>query len=315
VRAAKNSAKEISAVSFPNTAVLDTVIGAAPGPDGNIPISVTVSRNTAVNSLAPKITHKGVSITPPGGTAKTANPCTDLPRNFSVPQTYRITAEDGSTKDYTVSVHIAGGGSAVITGFVFKPENNSALALQAVGYVDQTNYTIAVTLPRSLGSIPTDLKPIITYIGASITPQGGTGQTSNPFTDSGRDFSGSFVYTVTAQDGTSQDYTVTVTFEAQNLGLSVTFLGIEDPDLLSSSFNQSTGIVSLTLTGTGYTSPYEWRLDGRKLNVSGTEPRLELRASSLGPGQHEIVVTVVKTGVPPGYPTHYTNKVYFSVHE
>jgi hypothetical protein len=323
VQVKKNSAKEISAISFPNVGVLETVIGAVPGPDGKIPISVTVSGNTSISSLSPKITHTGASITPPGGTAQVSNPYTGSPRNFSSPQSYRITAEDGSTRDYSVSVHIEGGGSAVITGFIFKPSgtgigSNSGLAVQAVGAINQTDYTIYVVLPRTAGLY---LIPTITYIGKSIKTPDGSIQTANPFTDSNRNFSTSvsspLKYTVMAQDGvTTQDYWVTVTYEEENLKPDIIFLGIEDPDLLRTSFDQSTGIISLTLiTGGEYTSPYEWRLDGRKLNVSSTESRLELGTSGLTPGQHEIVVTVTKTGGPLGYPTHYTNKVYFLVQE
>jgi hypothetical protein len=315
VQAGKNSAKEISAITFPNTGVLDTVIGAAPGPDGKIPISVTVSQNTSISSLAPKITHTGASITPPGGGAYTTpNPYTDISRNFSTPQTYQITAEDGSTKDYAVSVHISGGGSAVITGFVFKPENNSVLAAQTVGAIDQTNCTITVALPRSVGSvIPASLRPTITYIGASIAPPGGTAQTSpNPYTDSGRNFSGPLVYRVTALDGTFQDYTVTVVFEEQNLGVAITFQGITDPQLISESYNQGTGIITLILNPPSpYGPPYKWRLDGKPLNVSTTEPRLELQTSGLQPGQHEIVVAVHNSDDN----LNYTNKVYFMVSE
>jgi hypothetical protein len=321
-----NGAKEITALSFPGAGVEETVIGSVPGPDGKIPVSVTVTQNTNINSLTPKITHTGVSITPPGETAQAVSPYTGSPRNFANPQTYRITAEDGSIKDYTVSVHISGGGSAVITGFVFKPADNPALAVQAAGAIDQNGDTIAVVLPRSLGStILNGLKPAVTYIGKSITPPAGTAQTANPSTDSvARNFSGSVVtpliYTVTSLDGTvTRVYRVTVTFEEQNLGLSVTFLGITDPNLLSADFNQSLGILTLMIDTSavtpenpgGYLSPYEWRLDGVKLNASGTAPQLELPVSGLQPGQHEIVVVVIGKDDH----LHYTNKVYFLVHE
>jgi hypothetical protein len=68
-------------------------------------------------------------------------------------------------------------------------------------------------------------------------------------------------------------------------------------------------------TGGGYISPYEWYLNGRKLNVSATEPRLDLQTAGLQAGQHEIVVVVTKTGDATGSPTHYTNKVYFMINE
>jgi hypothetical protein len=310
VLAGLNTAKEITVFSFPDVGVLETVIGSIPGADRKIPISVTVSPSTVLSSLKPQITHTGQSITPPGGTAQTSpNPYNDISRNFSGPQTYRITAEDGSFKDYAVSVHVSNDSSKVITGFVFN-------SVPAVGSIDQNARTIDVVIPHSAASSISGLAPSITYIGASITPQAGLPQTANPFTDSAQNFSGPRDYTVTAVDGSSQTYTVSVSVAEQNLGLVDNFIGITDPDLITTSFDQSTGILTLTLAaGTGYTAPYEWYLNGQKLNVSGTEPRLSLHTGGLQPGQHEIVVVVTKSNAASGYPSHYTNKVYFMVHE
>jgi hypothetical protein len=321
VLAGLNSAKEITAISFPGIGVLDTVIGSIPGPDGKIPISVTVSPNTVITSLSPQITHTGESITPPGGTARTSpKPYADSARNFAGPQTYRITAEDGSVKDYAVSVYVSNNSSKVITGFVFKSVPAETSNVQAVGYIDQNAHTISVYLPAAAKahnpSVLDSLSGVITYIGASVTPSGGSLQTANPLTDQARSFAVPQVYTVSASDGSSQDYTVTVSFEEQNLGLSLSFLGISDPSLITEKFNQSTGVLTLTLAAGGvYVQPYEWYLNGRKLNVSSTEPRLDLQTAGLQPGQHEIVVVVTKTGVAGLLPTHYTNKVYFMIHE
>jgi hypothetical protein len=306
VHAKAAGTKEITAISFPGTAVLDTVIGAIPGPDGKIPIFVTVSGGTNPASLRADITHTGKSISPGSGSVL----------NFQNPVSYRVTAEDGSTKDYSVSVHRSISDAKIITGFTFNSVplgNNTTTA--AVGQIDQKLHTIEVVVPRS--AVRSSLAPTLTYIGASITPPGGTAQTANPYTDSPRNFTGSQVYKVTATDGSAQDYTVTVDFEEQNTNVSVTFQGITDPALLSTSFSQSAGIVSLVLTvSPSYGAPYEWYLDGRRLNVSGTEPRLDLSTAGLQPGQHEVVVVVTKTaGVAAGYPTHYTNKVYFLVQE
>jgi hypothetical protein len=311
----RNSAKEISAISFPGLGVLETVIGSVPGSDGHIPISVRVSQNTSsLEGIVPTITHTGVSISPGPGTAQ----------NFSGPVFYRVSAEDGSTKDYAVSVHVEGG--AVITGFVFNLALNSSLTKQVVGSINQAEYTILAVLPYGTDpDVLTDLVPTITYIGANIKPQGGAESTVNPFNDdTGRNFSGSvdtpLVYTVATADSVTQDYTVTVTIAASNF--TIDYSGLSDPGLLSDSYDQSTGILTLKLnldpdgnSVPDYEAPFEWVLDGKTLAVSSSEPRLALQTSGLKPGQHEIVVVVTKIGVLPPYPSHYTNKVYFMVQE
>jgi hypothetical protein len=304
VTAGQSSAKEITAFSFPGAGVLDTIIGSVPGPDGKIPISITVSRNTAVDALKPSVTHTGKTISPAPGTVL----------DFRTPVSYQVTAEDGSTKDYTVSVHISGGGNKIITAFIFKAVPLSGgSAVQAVGAIDQDTHTIEVILPASAAGSRASLAPTVSYIGASLTPPAGQAQTANPLTDVPRNFTGPLTYRVNAADGTSQAYTVRVTMSEQNVGGTVTFRGISDPDLIRTSFDQSTGTLTLTLnTVSGYGPPYEWYLDGGKLGVSNTEPRLTLRTADLQPGQHEVVVVVAKTG---SGLVHYTNRVYFLVNE
>jgi hypothetical protein len=308
VQPEKDNAKEITVFTFPDAGVLETVIGSVPGPGGKIPISVTLAPNTGPGilvSLAPAITHTGKTISPETGT----------PGDFRTPVSYRVTAENGTTKDYSVSVHISGNSSAVITGFVFKPADNSSLAALVVGAIDQDTYDIDVVLPRS-SALSDSLKPAITYIGASITPPDSvTPETAKPFTDSARSFDTSppRIYTVTAADGSAVEYTVHVSLEEENLGLSVTFLPIEELDFVTQSFDQNTGIITLTLDTSDLepNSPYEWRLDGVRLPVSDTESRLELLVAGFKPGRHEIVAIVKKDADD----RYYTNKVYFLVEE
>jgi hypothetical protein len=169
--------------------------------------------------------------------------------------------------------------------------------------------------------MPTGLTPVITYLGASIRHAGDSEQTDNPLTDAPRDFSNSedtpVPYTVTAGD-VEQQYEVIVTFEQQNLGLSVSFLEITDPGLITESFDQSTGLLTLTInddTSTlwnpgGYEPPYVWRLDGVKLNASSTANIFTLNVNDYGPGQYEL--TLVTVGADDHQP--YTNKIKFMVH-
>jgi hypothetical protein len=79
-----------------------------------------------------------------------------------------------------------------ITGFILEGKS---------GTIDEAGHAIAVVLPRGTGV--TALVPVITYTGVSIDP--GTGVA--------RDFSVPQTYTVTAADGSTRSYTVTVTAE------------------------------------------------------------------------------------------------------
>jgi hypothetical protein len=298
VSARQSSTKDITGFSFPGVAAFDTIIGAVPGPDGKIPIAITVSDRTNIAALTPSISHTGKTISPGPGAAG----------NFSGPVSYRVTAEDGSTKDYSVSVHLSGNSSKVISGFSFT-------SIPAVGQVDQEAHTIEVAVPHSAAPLIGSLAPTITYIGASIGVSGAAPQSVHPFTDASRDFSNTasnpLVYTVTAADGTTQDYRVRVSVEEQNLSFGVSFLGISDADLISESFDQNTGLLTIQVNPRlGYTDPYEWYLDGRRYPVSATEPVLILQTGGLRAGQHEVVVVVTGTDR-----LHYTNKVYFLVHE
>ena len=103
---------------------------------------------------------------------------------------YRVTAQDGSSTDYTVTVNVAPSTAKNITGFVI------AGASPAVINED----TISVAVPN--GTDVTMLAPAITVsTGASVEPASGTP----------RDFTNPVMYTVRAEDNSTKIYTVTVT--------------------------------------------------------------------------------------------------------
>jgi len=70
------------------------------------------------------------------------------------------------------------------------------------GTVSEVTHSIEITLPA--GMPLTALIPTITYEGASLSPESGVAQ----------NFEDPVIYTVTAEDGTKQDYSVTVTVTA-----------------------------------------------------------------------------------------------------
>jgi|GEM_PF-2028181 len=146
-------------------------------------ISVTVPFGTSRTSLTPMVSHQGVSVSPMSNTA----------RNFSSPVMYTVTADDNSTKIYTVTVTAAAGSSAkAITAFSIGSSQGMI-----------TGTSISLTLPN--GSSRMNITPSIT-----LSPLA----TISPMANVARDFSSPVMYRVTAQDLSFNDYTVTVSVAA-----------------------------------------------------------------------------------------------------
>ncbi len=167
VTVAFNPAKEIT--EFSVAGVLGTISGTN--------ISVTLPYGSSVDSLTPSITSTGASI----------NPSASIAQDFSDSVTYTVTAADGTSQDYLVTVIVALNPAKEITAF-------SVAGVS--GRISGTN--VSITLPY--GSSIDSLTPSITSTGASINPSASIAQ----------DFSDSVTYTVTAADGTHQHYVVTV---------------------------------------------------------------------------------------------------------
>ncbi len=148
---------------------------------GSNTVSVTVPFGTPVSNLSPTYTVSSLaSGSPVSGTA----------RNFSSAQTYTITAEDNSTKVYTVTVTVAPASSA-------KDILTCNFGLLGPATIAGTNITLTVPPNQNV----TNLAPTFT-----ISPLA----TLSPASGSTQDFTNPVAYTVTAQNGTTQVYTVAV---------------------------------------------------------------------------------------------------------
>ncbi|MDR2404204.1 MAG: DUF5018 domain-containing protein [Spirochaetaceae bacterium] len=291
-----SSTSDIIRFGFPGIPNTETIIGAVPDADGTYPISVWVPTGTDINNRTPDITHTGVSITPAPGASL----------NFDAPQTYTVTAEDGSVKTYKVTVGAQNSDSKLITSLVFEevPLAGGGTT-RAVASIDQNAHTIRVELPFSANI--SALKPVLTYIGKSIAGPGEGDKTANPFTDTARNFSSPQTYTVKDQSGAGQSYTVTVT---QKSSIAVNFTGEVDSTVIAANvFDQTTGVITVTVNPANVTAPYEWYVDGVKQPVPNTQETFALNVGdgTFIPGRHEIMVSGKKSGL------HYTGKVYFTV--
>ncbi|MBN1306539.1 MAG: hypothetical protein JXA18_01380, partial [Chitinispirillaceae bacterium] len=152
---------------------------------------------TAVTSLTPSITHTGAAIDPDTGAA----------RDFTNPVTYTVIAADGTKRFYTVTVIVAPDTAKEITSFHLScPE--------VTGAIDDLKHLITVYVP--FGTAVTSLAPTITHTGASIIP----------LSSSVQDFSSPVTYTVTAADGSTLSYTVSVKIaNALPTKLKILFVG------------------------------------------------------------------------------------------
>ena len=165
-------AKDIREFSFP---------GLPPVNVSKAGIQVTVPYATDVRSLAPNIkVAEGATVIPASGTS----------RDFSQPQTYTVTAQDGTTKTYVVTVKRAAISQAkdVLT-FTLPGATSTVVVENRVGVYVPTATDVTALVPTFT------LSPFATAVPASGTA---------------RDFTKPQPYTITAQDGSSRTVSVAV---------------------------------------------------------------------------------------------------------
>ncbi|MDR3519505.1 MAG: DUF5018 domain-containing protein [Candidatus Pacebacteria bacterium] len=158
----------------------------------NYVVNLVVPTGTDLTKLIPTISVSD---------GATISPASDIAQDFTNPVIYTVTAEDGSTQSYTATVSTDQpttttlSSDKLINSFTF-----AGLSPEVYGSVDNTGYQVNLVVPA--GTDLTTLTPTVDISdNATIYPNSGTAQ----------DFTNPVIYTVTAQDGSIQDYTVTVT--------------------------------------------------------------------------------------------------------
>lgn len=216
-------------------------------------IEVVVPYGTDVSNLKPLVYHFGASVSPASGVSQ----------NFSSPVTYTVTSLNGETKNYTVTVRIDSDKTKKsILSF-------SSASPSLTGTINESAKTISVVAPY--GTNVTNLAFNVTHNGASVSPASGTA----------KNFSSPVVYRVTALDGSTRDYTVTVTisndatnssvsdvtlkndYNAGYLSIEGTNSGATDKITFNVNYSLKAGSINVTVpAGTQMTS-----LDGKKMDL------------------------------------------------
>jgi len=201
-----SSAKAITSFCFvyginnPQLNSQNTMVGIID--ESNKTVFVNVPFGTDVTILKPTIYTTSVKLP----SADRISPASNVVTNFTNPVIYTVTAEDGSTQAYTVTVAIAANTDKTITQFKF----NNPLS---IGIINESAKTIAVSVPYgtlldcSLDADPAGtLSATVSIAGKRVVPRHGYAFV---------DYSVPVIYTVTAGDGSTQEYIVTVTAAAQ----------------------------------------------------------------------------------------------------
>jgi hypothetical protein len=158
-------------------------------------IAVTMPNATDVTGLVATITTTGTDVKI-GATTQIDG---ITPNDFTMPVAYTVSAADGTTAIYTVTVTVAPTSAKAITAF----------SLAGVsGVTSEAAKTIAVTMPT--GTNVAGLVATFTTTGANVM----AGATTQASGTTPNNFTLPVAYTVTAADGSSAVYTVTVTVAA-----------------------------------------------------------------------------------------------------
>jgi hypothetical protein len=180
----QSSEKSITGFKF--SGITPEVVGIISESDKKI--SLIVSAQTDITALVPTISISEKS---------TVSPQSGVIQNFSNPVTYTVRAEDGTTQAYQVTVEFQKSAAKSITAFKF-----SGLAQEVSATIDEESKKISATVPN--GANVTALAPTISLSEkATVSPASGTAT----------DFTSPVTYTVTAEDGSTAAYKVTVTID------------------------------------------------------------------------------------------------------
>jgi hypothetical protein len=189
-------------------------------------ILVNLPAGTSVTRLIPSITISDqAKVSPAPGTAV----------DFSSPQTFTVTAEDSTTQDYLVTVKVAASPSdKAITSFALKAKDGTNVGTSLSPAID----VIAINYNVPWNTDVKWLVPTIGISGASVSPTSAVAQ----------DFSEPVRYTVTAQNGTTKEYLVTVTVEPAADAKAITSFALTTKDGTSvGNVNNTTTPVPTTI--------------------------------------------------------------------
>ncbi len=227
-------------------------------------IAVTMPFGTNPNGLIATFTTTGQGVPTVGGTNQLSGTTTN---NFTNPVSYLVTANDGTQSTYVVTVSVAANSAKAIAPYTLN-------GVPGIINESLTPKTIALTMP--FGTNPNGLIATFTSNGQGVPTVGGTNQLSGATPNN---FTNPLSYLVTAADGTTATYIVTVTVAANSAKAIAPYTLNGVPGIINESLSPKTialtmpagtnpnGLIA-TFTTTGQGAP---RVAGTN-QLSGTTP-------------------------------------------
>ena len=123
--------------------------------------------------------------------------------NFTNPVIYTITAEDGSSVNYHVSISWAANTAKDLLTFSFLKSRNNSLPYDLVGTIDPATHRVLCILPAGVGS--NNLVATFTVSERATAKVGSITQTSEVTPNN---FTGNLIFTIVAEDASTNNYTI-----------------------------------------------------------------------------------------------------------
>ncbi|MCE1198099.1 MAG: DUF5018 domain-containing protein [Marinilabiliales bacterium] len=196
VETKKSSEKSLLSFGFSkadNPSIPDDVTGSISGTN----VTVSLPESATLNALKATFSTSARSVVKIGSTIQvdrqTAN-------DFTSPITLTVVAEDGTQQNYTVTVKLS---SKAFLSFGFFKGDNSSLTEDCPGLINGFNISVVVSSAADL----TSLKATFTVTNKAVVKIGDAVQQSKQTVNN---FGSVLVFSVIAEDGSKQDYAVTV---------------------------------------------------------------------------------------------------------
>jgi len=229
---AQSSEKQLLTYSFPD------IVGAVGTIDQlNYTVTVTVPFSTDVTNLKATFTVSQFATVTVGVVLQVSGTTVN---NFTNPVIYTVTAQNLSTRNYTVTVVKA----AARTGRQLLTFRFNALVPDVIATINEVNHTVTATVPFTTDV--TTLVATFTVSDYATVTVGGAPQTSGVTPNN---FTNMVVYRVTAENGTLfQDYEVTVTKTPASTLCDITAFSFNalDPDVIG-TIDQVHQTINLTV--------------------------------------------------------------------
>jgi hypothetical protein len=271
-----NSMSAFNFTSFANSELSSYITGTITGTI----ITATVPYGTDVSALVATFTHDGGNIKI-GSVRQTSGTTAN---NFASAVSYTIMAEDGTTKDYIVTITVASIGAKEITAFSFSQD----YPLIHTVYVNGVPKNIYGSLTQTAIISGTNITATVPY-GTNVSIYRATYTTTgfavyvgeiNEFNDGQKSgdtynhFGSPLTYTVLAFNGDTQNYTVNVTIAPNDAKEITTFSFIDKNASLSSTITSTISGTNITATvpyGTDVTALVAtYTTTGLSVSVGGT---------------------------------------------